>query len=539
MRCDGVRPVCGPCTRARRPDDCQYTDNQGRSRMEILEENISRVQARIQELEHPTSSEASITLHSPYTQAAMNTTGPSRVSTPSPFGPRGPQPNAPRQNWWMLPEPPSELKVTLVDKFLFFASEFGFFLHPARFRASALLSSPIGHRSRPLPALLTTVYLWGTKLSGSSTSTEIERTLLARALSQVSGSLAGNHPHKIIHTIQTEYLLAYYFFSSGRFLEGKYHVTTSVSLAVSSKIDKIRSDQIDPRENLVLPAAQDPIEEGERVDACWSMIILDKCWAVALASPTNNICPSDDPKMQVDTPWPLEIEDYENGGYPAGMRGRRTLDNYLRGALSSRGNEMSMKSLYVKASLLWERSNDLVGTWKSHMSSQESAAFYGTFNTLDTLLESLRVKLPPPNQMANRTPPKMRTLFIIHSLTYAAIIQLHAVFAQNMAESKTKVLLSAQAIFRMVNAIRLGNATQTINPIMGTVWVSAGQVILEELAALKAYRLSRSENAPPTEEETGILSVFENGLRDMMPLGRSCCLLRYQLSQIQQAYAAL
>ncbi|PBK70072.1 hypothetical protein ARMSODRAFT_123581 [Armillaria solidipes] len=531
MRCDGVRPVCGPCARARRPDDCQYTDNQGRSRMEILEENISRVQARIQELEGPESSGSSVLLHSPYTQTSTNTTRPSRVSTPSPF--------APRQNWWTLPEPPSEMQVVLVDKFLFFASEFGFFLHPTRFRASALQSARIGHPSRPLPALLTTIYLWGTKLSGLSTSTEIERELLTRSLSQVSSSLEGNHPQKIIHTIQTEYLLAYYFFSSGRFLEGKYHVAKAVSLANGSGIVKIRSDQINPREISGLRAAQDPIEEGERVDACWNMIILDKCWAVALASPTNIVCPSDDPKDQVDTPWPLEIEAYENGGYPAGMRGRCTLENYLKGATSSRGNEMSMKGLHIKASLLWERSNNLVGTWKSHMNTQESTAFYGAFNVLDTLLERVRVNLPPPNQMADRSPPKMRTLFIVHSLTYAAIIQLHGVFAKTSAESKTKVLLSAQAIFRMVNAVRLGNATQTINPIMGTVWVSASQAILEELASLKAYRLSRSANIPPTEEETNILSVFENGLRDMMPLGRSCSLLRYQLSQIQQAYAAL
>ncbi|KAK0210095.1 hypothetical protein DFS33DRAFT_1251608 [Desarmillaria ectypa] len=552
MRCDGVRPVCGPCARARRPDDCQYTDSQGRSRMEILEENISRVQARIQELENPETSEASVILHSPYTKTATissKLTWKSMaffdyfISAPSPFSPRDHQPNASRQNWWTLPEPPSETQVVLyvksvrctkIDKFLFFASDFGFFLHPTRFRASALLAARIGHPSRPLPALLTTAYLWGTKLSGSSTSTEIEKALLARSLSQVSSSLTSNHPHKVIHTIQTEYLLAYYLLSSGRFLEGKYHVTTAVSLAVSSRIDKIRSDRIDPHDSSVLRPPQDPIEEGERVDACWNMIILDKCWAVALASPTNIVCPTDDPKVQIDTPWPLEIEGYENGGYPSGMRGSCTLENYLRGLQSSRGKEMSMKSLHVKASLLWERSNDLIATWKS-----QSTTFYGAFNTLDTLLERVRVNLPPPNQMTNRTPPKMRTLFIIHSLTYAAIIQLHGVFANNSTESKTKVLLSAQAIFRMVNAVRLGNATQVINPIMGTIWVSASQVILEELATLKAHRLSKSGNIPPTEEERSMLSVFENGLRDMMPLGRSCSLLRYQLNQIQQAYSVL
>ncbi len=49
--------------------------------MEILEENISRVQARIQELESPESPGSSVLLHSPYTQTSTNTTRPSRVSS--------------------------------------------------------------------------------------------------------------------------------------------------------------------------------------------------------------------------------------------------------------------------------------------------------------------------------------------------------------------------------------------------------------------------------------------------------------------------
>jgi hypothetical protein len=68
-RCDGVRPICGQCDRANRPDDCEYTDGQGRSRTQILEENISRLEARIQELENPADSMTPIVLHQPYIQS--------------------------------------------------------------------------------------------------------------------------------------------------------------------------------------------------------------------------------------------------------------------------------------------------------------------------------------------------------------------------------------------------------------------------------------------------------------------------------------
>jgi hypothetical protein len=75
QKCDGSKPICGQCIRARRPDDCEYTDGQGRSRTQILEENISRLEARIHELEHPDESLQSVTLHDPYSSQRSSTRG--------------------------------------------------------------------------------------------------------------------------------------------------------------------------------------------------------------------------------------------------------------------------------------------------------------------------------------------------------------------------------------------------------------------------------------------------------------------------------
>ena len=69
QRCDGVRPICGQCDRANRPDDCEYTDGQGSSRTQILEENISRLETRIHELENPAEATTSVILHQPYIQS--------------------------------------------------------------------------------------------------------------------------------------------------------------------------------------------------------------------------------------------------------------------------------------------------------------------------------------------------------------------------------------------------------------------------------------------------------------------------------------
>lgn len=64
--------MCGPCTRTNRSEDCEYTDAQGRSRTQMLEENITRLEARIRELENPDDQISNISLHDPYVQSPHN-----------------------------------------------------------------------------------------------------------------------------------------------------------------------------------------------------------------------------------------------------------------------------------------------------------------------------------------------------------------------------------------------------------------------------------------------------------------------------------
>lgn len=70
QRCDGVRPVCGQCTSKGKADDCEYTgDVQGLTRIQLMEENIALLEARIRELEDP-AQDSSVRLHPLVEQAA-------------------------------------------------------------------------------------------------------------------------------------------------------------------------------------------------------------------------------------------------------------------------------------------------------------------------------------------------------------------------------------------------------------------------------------------------------------------------------------
>jgi hypothetical protein len=66
QKCDGAKPICGPCLRHPKDDACEYSDGPGRSRTKALEDQVSRLEARLQELENPEASTPSVKLHDPY-----------------------------------------------------------------------------------------------------------------------------------------------------------------------------------------------------------------------------------------------------------------------------------------------------------------------------------------------------------------------------------------------------------------------------------------------------------------------------------------
>lgn len=117
--------------------------------------------------------------------------------------------------------------------------------------------------------------------------------------------------------MQAEVLLAHYFFRSSRFLEGQYHINAAVSLCIGSGLHKLRTKQTNvPVMQFIggiqssMPSPQDAVEEGEMINGFWTVFILDKCWCACLGTPSL-ITDNDALGTQIDTPWPLDMEGYE------------------------------------------------------------------------------------------------------------------------------------------------------------------------------------------------------------------------------------
>lgn len=170
--------------------------------------------------------------------------------------------------------------------------------------------------------LLSTVYAWGAALTDNPDLKQNSEGYVKRATQLVSAALRGGgnlSRTNVVHVIQSEVLLASYFFNSGMFVEGRQHVATAVSLVLSHGLHKIASHTLsDPSlmhlvpaadMEMSLPPAVDRIEEGERICAFWQVYILDKTWSAVLGRPSL-LVENGTVSSSVDTPWPLATEQY-------------------------------------------------------------------------------------------------------------------------------------------------------------------------------------------------------------------------------------
>jgi hypothetical protein len=144
-----------------------------------------------------------------------------------------------------------------------------------------------------------------------------------KAVQHVSTDLLGNHPNKVIQTLQAEILLSYYFFRVASILEAKVHTSVAVSLALGSGLHRIRSSSISAPSTIAiiqdqpyaLPPPATSLEEAERINAFWSVLMLHKFVTVSLENPANVCGALEAPGMQIDTPWPIKLDNMEEASH--------------------------------------------------------------------------------------------------------------------------------------------------------------------------------------------------------------------------------
>ncbi|KAL0065433.1 hypothetical protein AAF712_007497 [Marasmius tenuissimus] len=531
IKCDGARPICGPCERHPKDDPCEYADGPGRSRTRVLEDAVSRLEARLREYENPDES-PSVALHNPYHRLTSSSeegrlhlavssiplpkgepqssqTSPSSpFSAPSPLSTLSPPSGIPTMSsvrttsaspGMDTEEPSLPVIRNLLDTFLAHSSTFGFFLHTSRFYNAALLQKPPGDTTRPTSGLLRTVYLLGVHLTTSHQPGETYRGrepgMLLLALRETATDLLTSHPQRYIHTIQAETLLSYYFFRAGNIIEAKRHASSAASLVLACGLHRIRSSgsaswgsstspvAVGPSGSTPLPEPRDTLEEGERINAFWTVFTLYRNLAAAVNSASDVCGVFDAPGMQVDTPWPLDMESYKEGILPP--TGTSTVWNYLNHVqLQTEEYERSVNTFVAKSSILFHQAVFLAAQHNPDASQKDSQAFIAAFQSLNHLLQTTKAQLGPlPADLAG---PSTRLLYLSYALIYGAVIKLHNIFSYSDSGSRQACIDAAKAMLRpQSNGVTNMQQLGCVNPIMGTLWALACQVLIEEVVRIR------------------------------------------------------
>lgn len=526
VRCDGTRPTCSQCIRGNRPDDCEYTDGQGRPRTHMLEQEITRLQARIQELENPEHTTPAVALHHPYSspdvpQGSFVPFGfqPSYISAPvsSASSPAASSSSSAQwgdfspSSWWAQEEPPSQIVLESLNKILPYADELGFFLHIPRMR-NTLVTAP----SRGIPIALQNAIILLCLHITETKQTAFQLTVLSRCLGQLADIIpsCSSSTRDLLNVLQTEVLLTYYLFRVGRIVEARYHSGAAASLVLAFRLHS-SSPEGEPNTpadmqfmsfdtfRTTLQKPIDDIEQTEAIHAFWNVFTREKSMSAVLGVP-----PSIGRSIRVSIPWPGQMQEVNLSDQDIHLTSRRRgigpqvdiIQQFLVNGLSEKGDSDSALAFHAKVVVLLDEVNNLVEQYTLDSRVQETQSFRAKFTSLDTLIQHLQAFIPsnpslttetsPSSSQSSLTPPSphlvSRHSVYMQSLLSLATIRLHSPFRETYALSNAKIVTAAVLIARALQCVNV-NTLQYFDPVV-IIWINASFVIHAEITRLRAFK---------------------------------------------------
>ncbi|KXN90636.1 hypothetical protein AN958_03876 [Leucoagaricus sp. SymC.cos] len=499
MKCDGVKPACQQCTRAKKPDACEYDDGKGKTRTQIMRETIARLERRVRELEDPEYVSPAVTLYDPHGHSRSGSSG-SSIGSPdssflsvshSPF-PSG-SPTSPAAAWIQVrfhhsyspsvlnvpspspspflsetvyyEEPRSHLPISvefstlLLDIFAPHQQQCGLGISIQRIRES--LHRPPSEQ--PHPVLLNSIYLWACFVSRPEPLCQQEDLYLRHVLETLPDALKSTD--KLVDVIQASCLLSMYYLANGRMCEGGYHASAAAALAVQAGLsrDVFQHDLWLPTcrfEDFDLKPVKSSIQEGSRILAFWQIFALDRFWNI------------------ISCPWPQEMSDYETG-----LVNRCTsippIRAFLNGDVSSGG--FTPMVLRAKASALLAQA-DVVA---NHSGVKQNGRFSDEQTNLDHTIGLFLSMLVPINQLNQVIPEEKQSLILAHTLANCATIHLHRAAAHDSSLSFEKCSHAARACVTVMKQIN-DQDYPFLDPVLAPCWSNVADHLVMELDTLES-----------------------------------------------------
>ncbi|KAF9452357.1 hypothetical protein P691DRAFT_784501 [Macrolepiota fuliginosa MF-IS2] len=502
MKCDGVKPACQQCTRAKKPDACEYDDGKGKTRTQIMRETISRLERRVRELEDPEYISPAVTLYDPHGHSRSGSSASSTGSPDSSFlsvshspFPSG-SPTSPASAWIQnVPSPsPSpfitevyyeepqshvhvslELSTLLLDIFAPYQQQCGLGLNVQRLREN--LHRPFSEQ--PHPVLMNSIYLWACFVSRPGPICQHEDLYLRQVLENLPDALKSTD--KILDVIQASCLLSMYYLANGRMCEGGYHVSAAAALAVQAGLgrDVFQHDLWLPTchfEGFDLKPVKSSIQEGARILTFWQIFSLDRCWSVFLQRPPI-ISDGPDVRNVITSPWPQELRDYETGLVNRGSS-IPTVRAFLNGDVSSGG--FSATTLRAKASALLAQADVVSGL----AGMKQNGRFSDEVANLDQTICLFISMLVPISQLNRVIAEERQSLILAHTLANCAMIHLHRAPAHDDSSSFEKCSHAARACVTVIKHID-NQDSPFLDPVLAPCWSIVADHLVVELDTLE------------------------------------------------------
>lgn len=502
MRCDGTKPACQQCTRAKKADHCEYDDGKGKTRTQLLRETIVRLEQRIRELEDAHFGSPAVMLYNPHAHSRSGSSSSSFSSVGDPAGFSHPDSpfltdssttTSPDPSWSSLHsctppfvpsiffqdpqprnQPPPELARMLLDIFSPHCRQCGLDVHMGRI-LETLNGPPEDQRH---PVLMNAMYMWACFISRPEPLSQHEEHYLSLALDSLHDGLRAGE--KVVDIIQGSCLLALYFLANGRFLEGNYHATAAAAIAVQfgfhlngfpGRLYSLGSPQSPDTKPTKLR-----VREGERILAFWQVYNLDRCWSAVLRRPLI-IPDSIDQRNAISCPWPQDLAEYEVGNVQD-EASSETVKCFIRGDASANG--YSTQALRAKASALFSRADELSNCYET--CSQPLPALMPEVQLLETRITHFITALMPLDQLDSLLVEDKYILLTVHTLAHTALIRMYRPLASDDEIFYEKSLCSARACVSVIKLIGK-QEYEYLDPIVGPCWSYVAETFLMELRA--------------------------------------------------------
>ncbi|KAJ3923204.1 hypothetical protein F5877DRAFT_74520 [Lentinula edodes] len=530
LKCDGQKPVCTPCIKMKRADECEYEDRRQKSRTQKLKEKLAMLEDRIKELEgteQTTSGDASSSHSgSPDTfdlsgtntlddvdqnQISLNNAWPATSAEPSsnsssssllsasgsPFASAmgmvwgdtsggGEQafeispftgmsssmfPDMP--HWDPTTPLPFENKKILLELFIAHRHQCWFFSDTTRLDILSNGESIVGV-PEPHPALMNALYLLACHFSRSPYFSELESTFLTRALREITVAL--DNQDRLVDVVQASSLLAIYFYANSRILEGYCHSFSAARLAVGLGLHQIQFT------DLARPSSSSSAERSSPTGVM-NLTATGSPSSIASSPPKDH----SELRERISTFWQVFMVDRcwsVANGLPVALpdgehhQGRiktpwpdAALDDVVTttGVFDPLGNPVYMPSLKAKAAALYER------TFRLSSSVQPNwAELAATSNALQRFLTSLPLFLGF-EPWRNQAPFLDVELLTIHTVANVCTIHIN----KNNLEMEN--LQAANYVLTLIR--QLGQTDyEWLDPLISACWMTVAKLYLQILS---------------------------------------------------------